>query len=201
MSRRRKASEDVATAGQQSPAPGSESTPSDAGSGGGAPAHPGGTVLAFELAGQRYGLPVANVVRIAEMVAIDRLPAAPAFIAGVVDYRGQVIPIVDVRRRFDLPAVDYTLRTPIIVSQLNGRTVGLVVDGVRGIVNLRPEQIERTGQIVAEEMLLQTRFLTGVARLDHGLLLLLDAPALFSGEEAKAVAQARPRRRRPARTG
>jgi len=189
------------TVGQQPHAPDNGPIFSAAGAGAGTPPHPGETVLAFEVAGQNFGLAIADVVRIAEMVVIDRLPAAPAFLAGVIDYCGQVIPIVDMRRRFGLPAVDYTLRTPIIISQLAGRIVGLVVDGVSRVVDLQPEQIARTDQIVAAEWLSRTRFLAGVARLNDGLLLLLDGPALFSGQEAQAVARAQSPRRRPAGKG
>ncbi len=156
-------------------------------------------VLAFEVGGQRYGLPVKNVIQIIEMVAVDRLPAAPAFVIGVMDYHGQVIPVVDLRSRFGQPARQYTLRTPIIVSLLDGRTVGLVVDRVSDVISLRHEQVEMAGQIVSEPMMAQTHYLTGVARLAGGLLILLDPPALFTAEEAKEVDRARPRRRRSSR--
>jgi len=100
------------------------------------------SILSFDLAGRRYGLPVENVQQIVEMVATTPLPAAPACIVGVIDFHGQVIPVADMRRHFNQPVRPYTLRTPIVVSRLNGRSIGLVVDGVTGTVQLRPEQIK-----------------------------------------------------------
>ena len=106
------------------------------------------SILSFDLAGRRYGLPVENVQQIVEMVATTPLPAAPACIVGVIDFHGQVIPVADMRRHFNQPVRPYTLRTPIVVSRLNGRSIGLVVDGVTGTVQLRPEQIKSASQIV-----------------------------------------------------
>ena len=141
-------------------------------------------LLVFKVAGQRYGLPVGDILRIVEMVAISQLPQAPAFIAGVVDFHGQVIPVVDLRRRFQLPACPYTLRTPIVIGRLHGRVMGLIVDEVQEVVQLRPEQIKPTDQVLGELMGQKTRYIGAVARSDEGLLLLLDPPSLLTPGEA-----------------
>lgn len=165
--------------------------------------HDAGAILVFEVAGQRYGLSVLNVAQIIEMVAITRLPKAPEIVEGVVDFHGQVIPIVSLRRRFLKAPQAPTLRTPIIIGRLEGRTVGLVVDVVWGVVDLLPEHVVAPDQIFLEEMVPQVEYLTGVARVDDGLILLLDPPTLLTEEEASMVEKAakeeakpRPRRRR-----
>lgn len=140
-------------------------------------------VLAFDLAGRRYGLPVEQVVQIVEIVKISRLPVAPPFVLGLVNYRGQVIPLIDMRRRFKLPLQPYTLRTPIVISNLDGSQVGLVVDKVSDVVELRPEQFFPPEENATGEIALQRRFLSAVAYLGDDLLLLLDPSALLSLEE------------------
>jgi purine-binding chemotaxis protein CheW len=153
----------------------------------GRPHQQGGPVLSFDVAGQRYGLPVANVIQIVEMVAISTLPEAPAFVSGVIDFRGKVIPMIDMRRRFQRTPLAYGLNTPIVISQLNGYQVGLVVDTVNDVINLRSELFEHAEQIISKEMIRKTRYLAGVARLEDGLLLMLDPPTLLSPEEARAI--------------
>jgi purine-binding chemotaxis protein CheW len=165
----------------------------------------GGATVVFEVAGQRYGLPVDNVVQIIEMVAITRLPKAPEIVDGVIDFHGQVIPVLALRRRFGQVERAYTLRTPVIIGKLDGRTVGLVVDRVRGVVDLDPEQVAAPEQIFVEGLALRVDHLVGVARQNDGLILLLDPPTLFSEEEASLVeSQAKrksPRRKRRAKKG
>lgn len=148
------------------------------------PFREGRTLLVFQVAGQRYALSVGDILRIVEMVAISQLPQAPAFVAGVVNFRGQVIPVLDLRRRFQLPACPYTLRTPIVIGRLHGRVMGLIVDEVQEVVQVRPEQIAPTGQVLGELMGRQVRYVSAVARSDEGLLLLLDPPSLLTPGEA-----------------
>jgi len=150
-------------------------------------------VLVFKVAGQRYGLPVGSVVQIVGMVAITRLPKAPDMVVGVIDFNGQVIPIVDARWRLRQPIQPYTLRTPIVIGHLNGRAMGLVVDEVSGVAYLRPDQVQSPEQILAKEMALQNHHLIGIARLDQGLVLILDPATFISPNEEKSLEKALPR--------
>jgi len=152
--------------------------------------------VSFAVAEQHYGLPVENVVHITEMVKITRLPKAPEIVSGVIDFRGKVIPVIDMRRLLDYPAHPYTLRTPIVISHLDGRTAGLAVDTVSGVLDLTPQQIDLPEEIVTEEMLGRIHLLTGVARLPDDLLLLLNPARLLSPEEEKSLSKAMPRPRR-----
>ncbi len=146
--------------------------------------------LVFEVGGQRYGLPVSKVVQIVEMVSITTLPGAPPIVAGVINYHGQVIPAIDVRRRLDLPSQPWSLRTPIVIASIEGHTAGLVVDTVSGVVEVGETQISAPEQIFTPETAPARQLVTGVARLADGLLLILDLAAFLSPEEEKRLAQA-----------
>ena len=147
-------------------------------------------VLTFSTAGEQYGLPVENVVRIIDMVAITRLPSCPDIVVGVLNFHGQVIPVVDMRKRLGRPFRPYGLRTPIIVALLNSRTMGLVVDTVSGTVNLEPDQMSLPSHIFGDDMALQTHHLLGIARQEDGLLLILDPTCFLSLEEETVLSKA-----------
>ncbi len=150
----------------------------------------GSAALVFEVAGQRYGLPVGEVVQIVEMVALTSLPGAPPIVAGIINYHGQVIPAIDVRRRLDLPSQPWSLRTPIVVASLDGHTIGLVVDTVSGVIEMGEAQISAPEQIFTRETAPARQLVTGVARLADGLLLILDLAAFLSPEEEQRLAKA-----------
>jgi purine-binding chemotaxis protein CheW len=156
-------------------------------------------MLVFDVAGQRYGLAVPNVVQIIEMVAITRLPKAPQIVEGIIDFHGRIIPVVSLRRRFLKPQRAPTLRTPIIIAQLEERTAGLVVDTVHNVVDLLPGQVVGPDQIFLEKMIPQVEHLAGVARLSDGLVLLLDPPTLLTAEEASMVEVAVKEEAKPAK--
>jgi len=143
----------------------------------------GGPTLILESAGQRYGLPVANVLKIAGMVSIVRLPKAPDIVVGVIDFHGQVIPVIDMRWRLREPTRPYTLRVSLVISRLNGRIIGLAVDAVRGVVNLQPDQVQTPTEIFTPTQALQVHHLSGVARVNDNLVLLLNPDTFLSLEE------------------
>lgn len=150
----------------------------------------GTATLVFDVAGQRFGLPVEHVVQIVEMVAITPLPRAPETVVGVINFHGRVIPVVDVRKRLNLAPQPYTLRTPIVISRIGSHATGLVVDGVSGVVQLLPAQIQVPAQIFGPETMPALPLLNGVARLSDGLLLILDLGAFLSREEEKTLNRA-----------
>lgn len=154
-----------------------------------------GATLVFEVAGQRFGLPVEQVVQIIEMVALTPLPKAPDIVAGVMSFHGQVIPVVDVRRRLNLSPKPYTLRTPIVICRIGKNTTGLVVDSVRGVVEFAVEKVSAPAQIFTPETMPPLPLLRGVARLDDGLLLILDLATFLSREEERLLDRALARER------
>jgi len=143
-----------------------------------------GKYLTFHLAGEVYGLPILKVQEIIRMMKITRVPRAPGFVLGVINLRGKVIPIINMRAKFGLEVVADTERTCIIVVQVlhGGRviTLGIVVDEVSEVMNLSQEQIGKTPPMGAS---VDTEFIMGMGRLESNVIMLLDLDKAFSSEE------------------
>jgi purine-binding chemotaxis protein CheW len=145
--------------------------------------------LIFQVEAQWYGLPVAQVLRIIEMVAMLDLPGAPQGVQGMINVQGQVVPVIDLRRRWGLPPQPYTLRTPIILVQGEAevQTVGLIVDNVVEVIEVRPEQIKQLEQVApagsAGELAQQLPYLAGVIRWGQQLGLLVRVETLLDPAE------------------
>ena len=145
--------------------------------------------LIFSVEGQWYGLPVGQVLRIIEMVAMLDLPGAPKGVQGIINVQGQVLPVIDLRRRWGLPPQVYTLRTPIILvaGEKERQSLGLIVDSVAEVIEVRPEQLKRIEQVVPAEsvgeLAQQAPYLSGIARWGQQLGLLLRVEALLDPAE------------------
>ena len=155
----------------------------------------GAAALVFDVGGQRFGLPVEHVVQIVEMVELTPLPKAPEIVAGVINFHGRVIPLVDVRKRLNLVPQPYSLRTPIVVSRLHDHVTGLIVDSVSGVIEVPLAQVVDPGEIFSAETRPPLPLLRGVARLNDGLLLILDLGTFLSREEEKSLNRALSRKR------
>jgi purine-binding chemotaxis protein CheW len=138
--------------------------------------------VTFELAGQSYGLHIGQVVEVIRMVAIAESPETAPYVVGVVNIRGQVVPVVDMRRRLNLEAAKYDLETPILIARVKGITVGLVVDRVSEVVSLAQDTIEP-----AAGAFTTSRFVCGVAKVEAKLIFILDLAGLFSADESTAI--------------
>src|SRR3972149_7918170 len=99
-------------------------------------------LVVFDLANEHYGVDIAAVEGIIKMQAITAVPRAPAFVEGGTNLRGKVLPVIDLRKRFGLPGGDASKDTRIVVVEMNGATVGIVVDGVSEVLRVGPESIE-----------------------------------------------------------
>jgi purine-binding chemotaxis protein CheW len=137
----------------------------------------GGKFLTFFLAGEEYGLEILKVQEIIGMMDITPVPRAPEFICGVINLRGKVIPIVDLRLRFGMPSADRTAETCIIVVEANRVQTGIVVDQVSEVANIPSESIEDTpafGDTV------ETDFILGIGKSEGRVKLLLDIDKVLS---------------------
>src|SRR5215216_6705674 len=99
-------------------------------------------VVVLDLAGEAYGVEIGRVEEIIRMQPITRIPNGPAFIEGVINLRGRVIVVLDLRKRFGLPASEPTRHSRIVVGELGEHTVGLVVDGVSEVLSLPADAVE-----------------------------------------------------------
>ncbi|MFB0546911.1 MAG: chemotaxis protein CheW, partial [Anaerolineae bacterium] len=129
------------------------------------------------------------VVQIIEMVTITPLPQVSNVVEGVINVRGSVIPVVNLRRHFGLPEATLQLHTPIILVEASERMIGLIVDEVIDVLSLLADQITRPASILPEG-LGEAPLLQGLARTPHGMVLLLDLDHLFLPSQAQVLAQA-----------
>src|SRR6202048_2041183 len=105
-------------------------------------------VVSFKLGSEEYGVDIAQVQEINRMVAITHVPRAPQFMEGVINLRGQLIPIIDLRARFGMPRAEHTKNTRIVVTEIGSKRVGMVVDSVSEVLRLPVEQIEGAPDVI-----------------------------------------------------
>lgn len=127
-------------------------------------------VIVFQLADKEYVIPVSHVQGIEKMMHITRVPKTPDFVKGVINLRGVVTPIIDLRDRFNLPISGNVDTTRIIIVTLENMEVGFVVDSANDVLDISIESIEQQPEVVGS---LEEEFISGVAKLDNRLLILL----------------------------
>lgn len=140
--------------------------------------------LTFALGGEEYGVEILKVQEIRGYDAPTRLPDAPDYIKGVINLRGTIVPVVDMRLKFRLERAEYTALTVMIVLNVADRVVGMVVDSVSDVVQLSAEQVRAVPEIGAT---IDRQFLTGIGTLDERMLILLDIERLMSSTEMGLV--------------
>lgn len=143
-----------------------------------------GKYLTFKLGAEEFGVRVIKVREIMGIQQITAVPQTPTYLKGVINLRGKVIPVIDLRLKFGLTAVEYTQRTCIVVVQVDGEAgailAGLIVDGVSEVLNLTPSDIENTPDFGAK---LNTEFILGMAKLKGKVKILLDIDRVVSAKE------------------
>jgi purine-binding chemotaxis protein CheW len=137
-------------------------------------------LVVFDLANEHYAVDVAIVDSIIKIQPITAVPHAPAFVEGITNLRGTVLPVIDLRRRFNLPAEAPTKETRIVVVEMNGTKVGMVVDAVTEVLHVSEEDVEPPSPIVTT---VDSAFITGIAKVDERLIILLDLSKVLSTEE------------------
>jgi purine-binding chemotaxis protein CheW len=145
-------------------------------------------VLSFRLGGEEYALSILKVQEIRGYDAVTRIASAPDYLKGVVNLRGIIVPIVDMRIKFNVGEPTYDAFTVVIVLNINGHTIGVVVDSVSDVVTLSPDQIKpapELGSSVAAE------YLQGLGTVNDRMLILLDIDKLLSSEDMGLLAAAR----------
>ena len=143
-----------------------------------------GKYLTFVLADEEYGISILTVREIIGMLPITSVPQTPSFVKGVINLRGKVIPILDLRTKFGMPSIDYTEKTSIIVVDVRAETgiiqIGVVVDHVSEVVNIRGDDIEDTPTFGTS---LDTSFILGMAKIGKSVKILLEIDRVLRGEE------------------
>jgi Chemotaxis signal transduction protein len=140
--------------------------------------------LVFRLGEEEYGIDILKVQEIRGCDRLTRIPNSPEFISGVTNLRGVIVPIVDLRVRFNLPNPSQDDSTVVIVLNLNERVVGIVVDGVADVLSVAAEQIKPTPDVAS---VLSGRYLLGLGVLDTRMIILVNIEMLLSREEMALV--------------
>ena len=143
--------------------------------------------LTFTLGSEEYGVDILKVQEIRGYEKPTAIAHAPEFIKGVVNLRGTIVPIVDLRIKFKLGEVKYDQFTVVIILNVAGRVVGVVVDGVSDVVGLTPEQMRAAPDFSSS---FDTQYITGLGTVDERMLILVDIEKLMTGAEMALMEQA-----------
>ncbi|MHB8743452.1 MAG: chemotaxis protein CheW [Sulfuricaulis sp.] len=144
-----------------------------------------GLMVGLTLDGQRYALRLAQVDRVIRAVEIIPLPQAPAIIAGVINVQGQVVPVVNIRKRFRRPEREIVLSDQIVIARTSRRPVALIVDGTDGVFEFPEHRV-----VHAEKILPDMEYIEGIVKLEDGMILIHDLDKFLSLEEEKTLDRA-----------
>jgi purine-binding chemotaxis protein CheW len=142
-------------------------------------------LVVFELASELFGVDIGAVESIIKMQAITRVPQSPEFVEGVINLRGKVLPVIDLRLRFGLPAVEVTKSNRIMVVSMDGSQVGMIVDGVSEVLSISDSDVEPPPAMATT---VNSTFIIGIAKIDTRLVILLDLKKILSLEEQASMA-------------
>ncbi len=141
-------------------------------------------LVSFKIGNEEFGVDILKVQEINRMMEITTVPNAPTFVEGVVNLRGRIIPVIDLRTRLGMVKVDHSIKTRIIVVELADKTVGFIVDEVNEVLRIPRSITEPPPEMVAG---IEANYLTAVAKLDDRLLILLDLEKILDSEEAEQL--------------
>jgi len=142
-------------------------------------------LVTFSLDDRKFALYVSAVQRIIRVVEVTPLPKAPDIVSGIINMQGQVIPVFDIRMRFQLPAREVQLNDQLIIASTTKRTVALMVDSVNDVIEIPEEKI-----IAAEQILPELEYVEGVMKTEDGMVLIHDLERFLSLPEEKALDEA-----------
>ncbi|MDR3417698.1 MAG: chemotaxis protein CheW [Nevskia sp.] len=136
--------------------------------------------LTFTLGEEEYGVDILKVQEIRGYDTVTKIPDTPAFIKGVINLRGAIVPVVDLRLKFHLGSAEYNSFTVMIILNIQRRVVGVVVDSVSDVIQMSNSQIQPPPEFGGQ---IDTRFISGLGTLDQRMLILLDIEKLLSSDD------------------
>lgn len=141
-------------------------------------------IVGFRIGGELYGVDIHTIQEIDRMQSVTKLPRSLPFVEGVINLRGTIIPVVDMARRFGLSSTPLNRQTRIIITRIGGQGVGLVVEQVEEVIQMKEEAIDPAP---AMAFAVDSRYVEGVGRTEQGLIIILNLGLLFSEEEMSAL--------------
>ncbi|OQX81665.1 MAG: chemotaxis protein CheW [Candidatus Omnitrophica bacterium 4484_70.1] len=142
-------------------------------------------LVIFKIGKEEFGVNIHQVKEIVRLTSITPIPRAPKFIEGVVNLRGQVLAVMDLAKRLELPSQPRSEKTRIIIVEVENNTVGMIVDEVTEVLRLPMDKIEKTPQIIESDI--EQKYIKGVGKLDNRLLILIDLANVLSLEEKEEI--------------
>jgi purine-binding chemotaxis protein CheW len=136
-------------------------------------------VVIFELGSEIYGLDIATVHEIIRMQPITKVPKAPAYVEGVINLRGKVIPVLDMGKRFGMKKADDTKNNRIVIINIRDKTLGIIVDAVTEVLRIPVDSIETVSDIITTG---NSDYLQGIAKMNEKMVILLELEKLLSSE-------------------
>ncbi len=143
-------------------------------------------IVTFTIDTEEYGLEILKVQEVVRLPHITRLPRAPVFIKGVINLRGNIIPIIDLREKFGLKSEEYTETTRVIIVEVVDKRLGMVVDNVSQVVRVPASSIAPPPPMISGEA---NQYLAGVVRLDERLIIMLNVENILSHDEVIQLEQ------------
>lgn len=144
--------------------------------------------LSFSIANKEYGMDITNINEIVELQKITEIPDMPVYVKGVINLRSQVIPVIDVRKRFGLESIEYDSKSCIIISNINGLVVGFIVDRVNEALNIPDENISDPPSFRDDAG--KNKFVSGIARMEESVIVILDVEKLLYEEDINSLKEA-----------
>jgi purine-binding chemotaxis protein CheW len=142
-------------------------------------------LVSFHLGDEEFAVDILNIQGINRMVEITKVPNAPDYVEGIINLRGRVIPIIDLRRKLGLDTKEYDKATRFIVVEIDSKVIGFIVDSVNEVLRINSSITEPPPPMVAG---VESKFITAVGKLEDRLLILLDIENILSDTELKEVA-------------
>lgn len=140
--------------------------------------------VTFVISNENYGVPVLKVQEIIGMTEIVHVPNCPDFMKGVINLRGSVVPVIDMRRRFKMEERQYDMFTVIIIVEVRDMLVGMIVDSVSDVVDIDASDVQKTPQFTVK---IDTDFIEGIGQIGRKLVIILDIEKILSVEEIDAL--------------
>lgn len=145
-------------------------------------------IVCFKIGQEEYGIEILKVQEILKLPKVTKIPKSADFIIGLIDLRGQVIPIIDLSRKFGIGDLDGNSKLRAIVVDINGKKVGLAIDSVSHVIKVDSKDIEPPPPIVKG---ISGRYIIGIAKVESGFVVILDISQIFSMDEISAITSLR----------
>jgi len=142
-------------------------------------------MVVFKLSSEEFAVEVSSVEAIIKLQAITKVPHAPAHVVGVTNLRGNIVPVIDLKKRLNLPKTENSADTRIIVALLQDSKVGMVVDAVSQVIEIEDSQIEPTPQITTS---VDSTYIRGIVKIGTLLVIMLDLAKIFEDQKTKNIA-------------